>query len=58
VRFLARGVEKHHKKCFGKMPQSKTFYKKVEGDPPPSIWSIAFWAVFLHDELKKAIKTF
>jgi hypothetical protein len=65
VRFSTRGVQKHHKKCFGGSPCQKLLAEKVEGDKKtfflssfPFDFFIAFLAVSLHEELKNIIKIF
>jgi hypothetical protein len=64
VRFSTRGVQKHHKNLFWGSPCQKPLAEKVEKKKLfsfrlfPSIFFIAFLAVFLHEEPKSTIKMF
>jgi hypothetical protein len=64
VHFSTRGVQKHHDHLFGENPCQKLLAEKVEKQKLfsfrlfPSMFFIAFLAVFLHEEPKNTIKMF
>jgi hypothetical protein len=64
VRFSTRGVQKHHKKLFGKIHVKNCWPKKLRKKKFfPVVFShqfffIAFLAVSLHEEPKNTIKIF
>jgi hypothetical protein len=64
VRFSTRGVQKHHKKCFGEVHVKSFWPKKLRKALFfPVVFSLRFFlitflAVSLHEEPKSTIKIF